>query len=51
MRIRRVEYEGIHLICFGCGKYGHKKEACPENVILAEPVIGVGAEKDAEKND
>ena len=28
-RIRRIEYEGIHLVCFGYGKYGHKKEGCP----------------------
>lgn len=24
-----LEYEGLHLICFSCGKYGHKMEACP----------------------
>lgn len=29
-----LEYEGLHSICFGCGKYGHKKENCPE-IILA----------------
>lgn len=23
-----VEYEGLHLICFKCGKYGHKGEEC-----------------------
>ncbi|XP_019181601.1 PREDICTED: uncharacterized protein LOC109176602 [Ipomoea nil] len=23
-----VEYEGIHMICFKCGLYGHKKELC-----------------------
>lgn len=23
-----VEYEGLHLICFGCGKYGHRKDNC-----------------------
>ena len=28
-RIRRLEYEGIHLICFGCGMDGHRKEECP----------------------
>ena len=22
-RVRRVEYEGLHLVCFGCGLYGH----------------------------
>lgn len=25
-----VEYEGLHLVCFGCGKYGHKKDYCSE---------------------
>lgn len=29
-RVRRVEYEGIHLVCFGCGMYGHKQEECPK---------------------
>ncbi|KAF7833342.1 non-LTR retroelement reverse transcriptase-like [Senna tora] len=24
----RVEYEGLHMICFFCGKYGHMKDAC-----------------------
>lgn len=24
----RVEYEGIHPVCFGCGVYGHRKETC-----------------------
>lgn len=24
-RIRTIEYEGIHLVCFGCGIYGHEK--------------------------
>ena len=29
-RIRRLQYEGIHLVCFGCGMmYGHRKETCP----------------------
>ncbi|XP_061340020.1 uncharacterized protein LOC133286601 [Gastrolobium bilobum] len=28
-RIKRVEYEGLHLICFGCGQYGHRMETCP----------------------
>ena len=26
----RVEYEGLHLICFGCGRYGHRMEHCME---------------------
>lgn len=24
----RVEYEGLHLICFNCGCFGHNKEQC-----------------------
>lgn len=30
-RIWRLEYEGIHLVCFRCGKYGHKEEIYPNN--------------------
>ena len=28
-RVRKIEYKGIHLICFGCGMYGHRREVCP----------------------
>lgn len=27
--IQKVEYEGIHLVCFSCGCYGHKMDSCP----------------------
>lgn len=27
----KFEYEGLHLICFGCGKYGHKRDVCPDS--------------------
>lgn len=27
-RIQRVEYEGIHVICFACGEVGHRSEGC-----------------------
>ncbi|CAN1177210.1 hypothetical protein LINPERHAP2_LOCUS32967 [Linum perenne] len=36
-RVRRIEYEGLHVICFNCGCYGHKDEACkkePETDIV-----------------
>ena len=23
-KVRRLEYEGIHLICFTCGRYNHR---------------------------
>lgn len=35
-----VEYEGIHLICYACGMYGHRTETCavtlPENKEMQE---------------
>ncbi|RYR54404.1 hypothetical protein Ahy_A06g029676 isoform A [Arachis hypogaea] len=42
-QILNVEYEGLHLICFTCGKYGHRSDQCsethdskvaPENTII-----------------
>ncbi|XP_038687586.1 uncharacterized protein LOC119986972 [Tripterygium wilfordii] len=27
-RVRRIEYEGIHLVCFKCGCYGHRQDTC-----------------------
>lgn len=27
-RIRRIEYKGLHQICFVCGCYGHRQEDC-----------------------
>ncbi|XP_028777961.1 uncharacterized protein LOC114734506 [Neltuma alba] len=26
---KKIVYEGLHLICFGCGKYGHDQDHCP----------------------
>ena len=45
-RIRRLEYEGIHLVCFGCGLYGHRKDSCP--LEQKEPTA---APKEGTKND
>lgn len=25
----RIKYEGLHVICFGCGCYGHRTDQCP----------------------
>lgn len=30
-RVRQIMYEGLHLICFHCGQYGHKKKTCPHS--------------------
>ncbi|CAN1131016.1 hypothetical protein LINPERHAP2_LOCUS6160 [Linum perenne] len=37
-RVRRIEYEGLHTICFNCGCYGHSNEACK---VAAEEVVSV----------
>lgn len=26
--IQKVEYEGLPIVCFNCGKYGHYRELC-----------------------
>lgn len=26
--LQKVEYEGLHMICFSCGAYGHRVETC-----------------------
>ncbi|CAN1140994.1 hypothetical protein LINPERHAP2_LOCUS12202, partial [Linum perenne] len=35
-RVRRIEYEGLHEICFTCGRYGHEAKDCP-STKMAEP--------------
>ncbi|CAL1400542.1 unnamed protein product [Linum trigynum] len=32
-RTRRVEYEGLHKVCFTCGLYGHEQETCPKKTV------------------
>ncbi|CAN1131806.1 hypothetical protein LINPERHAP2_LOCUS6604 [Linum perenne] len=39
-RVRRVEYEGLHTICFGCGCYGHEESACPETIDAEKSLPG-----------
>ncbi|XP_016206877.1 uncharacterized protein LOC107647304 [Arachis ipaensis] len=29
----RIEYESLHFICFGCGRYGHKRKECPDGGV------------------
>lgn len=46
-----MEYEGLHLICFGCGKYGHLAEGCSgtgtaASTVPNEPTSWIGVEED-----
>ncbi|XP_019182142.1 PREDICTED: uncharacterized protein LOC109177287 [Ipomoea nil] len=35
-RVRHVSYEGIHMVCFTCGVYGHTPDKCPSIPKAAE---------------
>lgn len=35
-----LEYEDLHLICFGCGKYGHRLNDCPDSIIQSSHIVG-----------
>ncbi|WJX80580.1 hypothetical protein P8452_63561 [Trifolium repens] len=34
-KIYKVEYEGLHMLCRNCGKFGHYIEGCPEKKITS----------------
>lgn len=41
-RVRSIKYEGIHLVYFACGCFGHRMDGCPTkemSVIEASPVL------------
>ncbi|XP_050226208.1 uncharacterized protein LOC126676119 [Mercurialis annua] len=40
-RIQFVEYECLPRICFSCGRFGHVKEHCPDNVLCQKQNQGV----------
>ncbi|RYR43110.1 hypothetical protein Ahy_A08g039539 [Arachis hypogaea] len=43
-----LEYEGLHQICFMCGRYGHRSEQCMENVSTSvNPMEDGGAGKNS----
>ncbi|XP_057755572.1 uncharacterized protein LOC130974734 [Arachis stenosperma] len=50
--ILNIEYEGLHLICFKCGLYGHRSEQCSEPSEDAEEGGGVsGSRGDGSRSD
>ncbi|XP_019164608.1 PREDICTED: uncharacterized protein LOC109160818 [Ipomoea nil] len=30
-QVQAVEYESLHVVCFGCGLIGHREQSCPHN--------------------
>ncbi|RYR03236.1 uncharacterized protein LOC107646856 [Arachis ipaensis] len=40
--VLNIEYEGLHQICFSCGKYGHRLDHCNETPV-EEPASQVNA--------
>ncbi|CAL1393184.1 unnamed protein product [Linum trigynum] len=32
--VRRIEYDGLHNVCFGCGRFGHNEAVCPKNSMV-----------------
>lgn len=54
-KVQKVEYEGLPVICYQCGKYGHNSIACPDKQNLNRandgnsesiPLINVAVDKD-----
>ena len=41
-----VNYEGIHKLCFSCGRIGHRKEACPYLIRSIAQLDKDGSDKD-----
>ncbi|KAL4308775.1 hypothetical protein GQ457_01G007430 [Hibiscus cannabinus] len=38
-RVQKLEYEGLHQICFGCGVYGHSKDDCERVTKNVAPIV------------
>ncbi|KAI9107594.1 hypothetical protein K1719_021631 [Acacia pycnantha] len=49
---KQLVYEGLHLVCFECGKYGHETERCTDRSGKEElnTTTGLGEESSANAN-
>ncbi|KAI9108939.1 hypothetical protein K1719_020244 [Acacia pycnantha] len=34
--VKQLVYEGLHLVCFGCGMYGHEEVVCPDREVVED---------------
>ncbi|KAI9127306.1 hypothetical protein K1719_001865 [Acacia pycnantha] len=57
---RPIVYEGLHQVCFQCGRYGHRKEICPmkkeeEKLTNQQPfdpaTVGTGGEQTMKESE
>ncbi|KAL4295172.1 hypothetical protein GQ457_12G027560 [Hibiscus cannabinus] len=39
--VQKLEYEGLNLICFACGKYGHSREVCSLNPVSNDEAAAI----------
>ncbi|XP_020673098.2 uncharacterized protein LOC110092773 [Dendrobium catenatum] len=37
---QKVEYEGIGLLCYGCGRVGHRRDVCPSKPLAQATNLG-----------
>lgn len=49
--IYKIEYEGLHLLCMACGKFGHHKDHCANREEIDTPAGEVPVERRNENND
>ncbi|XP_058774782.1 uncharacterized protein LOC131649052 [Vicia villosa] len=45
----KIEYEGLHLFCLSCGRFGHNKEDCGEVNVRQEPCLDGQQRKQSSK--
>ncbi|XP_058746366.1 uncharacterized protein LOC131619270 [Vicia villosa] len=41
----RIEFEGLHLLCITCGKFGHYKEGCPMKKNVDDKMVNSDSQK------
>ncbi|KAK9200353.1 hypothetical protein WN944_015550 [Citrus x changshan-huyou] len=50
-RIQKIEYEGLPVICFKCGRYGHNSGECSANMKNGQPGGEEISGKDSQQGD